>query len=94
MENNEVSTHEVRVVAAVRNKGGWMTSREIASAAKVSDRTARHHALRLVKLGIFDQAEVFPGHRYRFADKADKRNAAYMNRLAAAADALGEPSLT
>lgn len=84
MENNEISHHELRVFGAAKD-GEWATAKEIAARASVADRTARHHCLRLVKLGVFDQAEVFPAHRYRLSDKAIKRNAAYMNRLAMAA---------
>jgi hypothetical protein len=61
MENNEISEHLVRIFKVVRDRNGWMSARDVAVAANVSGRTARAHCLGLVRLGIFDQAEVFPG---------------------------------
>lgn len=69
--------------------GRWMTSAEIAEHAHVAPRTARAHALKLVKLGVVDQAEVFPGHRYRLAEHAVKRNRGYFDRLTRAAEVFG-----
>lgn len=81
METNEISEHLFRVYVFVRDAGRWVSSHEIAEHATVAKRTARGHALRLVKAGIFDQAEVFPGHRYRLAVKAIKRNLGFVQRL-------------
>jgi len=90
MERNEVSAHEVRVYLAFAGEPQrWFSSAEMATAAGVAGRTARAHALKLVKLGIVDQAEVFPAHRYRLSTKAAKRNRGYVDRLAAAAEVLG-----
>jgi len=84
-ERNVVSAHEVRVFLALKSAGAkWMTARDVAGASNVAERTARAHLLKLVKLHIVDQADVFPGHRYRLAEKAGKRNAAYVLRLQAA----------
>lgn len=88
-ERNEISIHELRVFLVVQASDKWMTNAEIAEAAKVAQRTARHHSHRLVSLGIFDQAEVFPAHRFRVAEKAGKRNAAYMKRLMGAKETFG-----
>jgi DNA-binding IclR family transcriptional regulator len=81
MEPNEVSLHQCKVFLAVKNAPMWITANEIAELANVAPRTARSHALKLVNLGIFDQAEVFPAHRYRLSDKAAKRNKAYLQRI-------------
>lgn len=81
MEHNEISLHQLKVFQCVKNAKGWITNNEIAAATNVSPRTARQHTLRLVSLGIFDQAEVFPAHRYRFSEKAKQRNTAYLLRL-------------
>ena len=90
MEKSEVSRHEVTVYRALaEHVGAWMTSAEIASASEVAPRTARAHALKLVKLGLLDQAEVFPAHRYRLSDYASKRNRGYADRIARAADVFG-----
>lgn len=43
MAEDQISAHEIRIYEAVRTKGGWMTAREIAAAADVAYRTARHH---------------------------------------------------
>lgn len=81
MEHSEISLHQLRIFHFVHTANRWVTNHEIAQGAKVAPRTAREHSKRFVEGGIFDQAEVFPGHRYRFSDKAEKRNKAYMLRL-------------
>jgi DNA-binding CsgD family transcriptional regulator len=88
MEGNEISVHEVRVYEVLRTAASWLSSKDIALWAKVAPRTARHHALRLVRLGVVDRAEVFPAHRYRLSDFADKRNRGYVDRLHRAAEVL------
>jgi hypothetical protein len=92
METNEISEHLFRVYAFVRDQRRWVTAHEITDGANVASRTARAHALRLVKAGIFDQAEVFPGHRYRLAVKADKRNRGFVQRLEQASEVFGPKS--
>jgi hypothetical protein len=81
METNEISLHQLKVFEFVRNNQRWVTSKEIAASARVAERTARAHALKLVNLGIFDQAEVFPAHRYRLSEFAEQRNKTYVQRL-------------
>ena len=82
METNEISIHQVRVFIAARSAiGKWLTANQLAKNALVAPRTARHHAKRLLELGVFDMAAVFPGHRYKFNEIAEKRNKAYMIRL-------------
>lgn len=91
MERSEVSAHEVRVYLLLSgNPTLWLTNAEVATRAGVAPRTARLHTLRLVQLGMLDQAEVFPAHRYRWSGRAAKRNRAYLQRLGAARDALGD----
>lgn len=89
MEKNEVSRQEISVYKCLADADGWLTSKEIAERANVAARTARAHALKLVKLGVADQAEVFPGHRYRISEFANKRNRSYVDRLSRAAEVLG-----
>lgn len=86
MERNEISIHEARAYLAFRTAEGWMTSKDLAARAGIAPRTARLHALRFVQLGIVDQAEVFPGHRYRLSPNARNRNLAYLQRLEQACD--------
>ncbi len=89
MESNEISEHKVRVFLYLETAPGWKTSNEIAVGASVAPRTARALAKNLVSLGIFDQAEVFPGPRYRVSAMAEKRNKAFMLRLREAASVFG-----
>jgi len=91
MERNEISLHEVKVYRAfVADKARWFTVNDIVSATdKVAHRTVTHHVRRLLGLGLLDMAEVFPAHKYRWAEKADKRNLAYVLRLQRAESAFG-----
>jgi len=92
MERSEISVHQVRVFRYVKEAAGWVTAKEIAQGAEVAPRTARAHALWFVGSGIFEEAKVSPGHRYRFSRTA-RRNKAYLLRLNAAAAILeGVPS--
>ena len=84
-EKAEISVHLVRVYRYLADADeAWSTAAEIALGAKVRPRTARAHAWRLVALGLCDQAEVFPAHRYRLSKMAGKRNKAFLLRLNAA----------
>lgn len=81
-ERRTISFHEIRVFRVL--KAGiekWFTHKQIAEASKMNERTVRSHTLRLVQLGIADQAEVYPGRRYRLSEKAEKRNGSYFLRL-------------
>lgn len=90
MEKNEVSIHEARIFSVfLANPKEWLTSKEIAGKADVAQRTARAHCLKLVRLSILDQAEVFPAHRYQLAEKADKRNRGYFDRMKQAMEIFG-----
>lgn len=81
MERNEISRHQIQVYQCVAQSKRWMTNNDIAQATDMNPRTVRFHTKALVSLGIFDQAEVFPNHAYRFSDKAKQRNSSYMLRL-------------
>jgi hypothetical protein len=89
MESNEISLHQLKVFEFVRDSRRWVTVDEIKVGAGVARRTAHQHAVNLVRLGLFDQAEVFPCHRYRLSEFADQRNKGYMLRLAQARDVFG-----
>lgn len=73
MERNEVSLHEVKLFLALKEAGAAWSTKALAAAAGVAERTARAHMLKLVKLNIADLAEVFPAHRYRLADGWPRR---------------------
>jgi hypothetical protein len=88
---HEISRHEVAVYQVLAGRADtWMTSAEIASAAKVAPRTARAHVVRLAALGVLDQADdVYPGHHYRLAADAGDAPRGYADRLRRAAEVLG-----
>lgn len=81
MEQSEISIHQVKVYRCLAQSPRWWTNKELAEKAGISLRNASLHTQRFVALGICDQAEVYPGHRFRLAPKADKRNGAYLLRL-------------
>ena len=85
MEASEVSLHMARIFVFMTQTPGWKTNQEIAAGAAVAGRTARAHTKKLVELGILDQADVFPAHRYRISARADTRDKAYLFRLKEAA---------
>lgn len=91
MENNEVSVHEVKAyVALTANKGKWLSNSEIMALTDgVALRTIRSYTLKFVKAGLLDQAEVYPSHRFKWAEKADKRNGGYLQRLESARAVFG-----
>lgn len=89
-ESNEISIHQARAFRALqRSADRWMTARELAEKAKVAPRSARAFAKRFVDNGVADQAEVFPGHRYRLSPMAAKRNTGYLKRLEEACVVFG-----
>jgi len=93
-QREEVSEHLARIYRCLLDADDWLTAKEIAKGARVAPRTARAHALKLVGLGVCDQAEVFPGHRYRIAATAEKRNKAFITRLREAVDVFRREKTT
>jgi predicted ArsR family transcriptional regulator len=93
METNEVSLHQLKVFDCVAAATGWVTSKQVTDSVGISGRTVRAHLLKLVNLGLLDQAEVFPGHRYRLSAHAEKRNKAYLQRLDKAREVFGDCQL-
>lgn len=89
METNEISEHLFRIYTFVVESARWVTSNEIAQGARVNPRTARAHASKLVKAGLFDLAEVFPAHRYRLSPMAEKRNKGLVLRFQRAREVFG-----
>ncbi|GAB3194991.1 hypothetical protein GCM10027261_14200 [Geodermatophilus arenarius] len=75
----------VRVLLAA--EPGWQSCTELAAAAGVPVRTARHLLARLCTVGLVDLAPVRPGPRYRLADGSQR--GAYLHRVDAAAEVLG-----
>jgi len=90
METSEISLHEAKLYQALEKRGAaWSTAKELAKDAGIAERTARAHLLKLAKLNLMDVVEVFPAHRYRLAEKAEKRNAGYLARLIYAVEVFG-----
>lgn len=89
METSEISLHQLRIFECVRNAGGWVGIKDIVIATNSARKTVDNHCRRFVKLGVFDLAEVWPGHRFRVAETAEKRNAAIMERLRKAREVFG-----
>ena len=90
MGRDTISAHEVRVARELMRAGGWVTNKDLGKRLTgVAARTVRAHTDKLVKLGLAEMAEVFPGHRYRWSAKGEKRNRAYLLRLERAEEALG-----
>ena len=92
MERSEISRHEVEIVRVLSgHQGKWLSNAEIGGQLqiKVSPRTIRATTLKLVKIGILDQAEVFPAHRYRLSGFAANRDRGYWDRVNRAAEVFG-----
>lgn len=89
MENAEVSRHQVAMYLFVKESKTWVTAKDIAEGSGVCGSSARHGAKKFVDMGIFDLAEVFPGHRYRLSTNAHRRNRAMIIRLETAVEVFG-----
>lgn len=89
METTQVSAHEIRVFEYIKESSGWVTNKEIAEHANVSERTARQKTKKLVELGLLNVESTFPGYRYQLSEFARNRNHAYVIRLYKAKEALG-----
>ena len=82
MERPEISMHEILVYRYfAANPHKWIPVAELKKAVPtVAERTIRLHIKKWADAGLVDTAEVFPGHRYRWAENA-KRNQSYLLRL-------------
>jgi hypothetical protein len=79
---SEISSHEVQIYQALRDATGhWMTAGEIGEGATVASRTARHRCLRLVDIGVFERARVFPAYKYRLRTEQPSVALSYVTRL-------------
>lgn len=80
-EHAEVSTHLLAVWRVLRQADEPLANREIAKQAGVAGRTARAHTKYLFDLGLLDTYKLFPRHLYAVSEQAEKRHAAYWQRL-------------
>lgn len=94
MERNEISIHEVKIYKALAaNADRWVTNQEVVETIDhVAPRTVRQTTKKLVELGLVEQAEVFPAHRFKLSEHAAQRNKGYLDRLNRAADVFGLPA--
>jgi predicted ArsR family transcriptional regulator len=92
METNQISPHQLRVYTFVVAADRWVTAKETAQATGVAYRTVSDHMKKLVGLGIFDRAELFPSFHYRLSAFAERRNKAYLQRLLAAKEVFSGAS--
>ncbi len=64
----EISPHLVRVFLYVRDSEHWVTARQIAEGARVSDSTARHRARDLFRVGLLERSyDLYPENQYKLA---------------------------
>lgn len=91
MGHKEVSIHELKIYLALKGDSSrWLTNAQIAEKiGGIAERTVRAHTSRLVSAGLVERAEVFPGHRFRLSQKADKRGDGYLQRLEKAREVFG-----
>ncbi len=69
----KISPHLVRVFLCIMESDHWLTARQIAKGANVSDSVARHKACDLFRLGILERSyDLFPENQYRLADGYEK----------------------
>lgn len=89
METNEISYHEVLIWRAIQAKGErWFTNADISKMTPtISSRTVRIKTKKFAELGLLQQADVFPAHRFKLKPKAD-RSVPYIRRLEDATDAF------
>jgi hypothetical protein len=89
METNEISLHQVKIFEFVRKADRWVTMKDVVAATGSRRETVGNHLRRFVSLGLMDQAEVWPGHRFRVSVLAEKRNKAMLERLDRAKEIFG-----
>lgn len=89
MESAEISLHQLKIFDFVAGATKWVTMKEIVDGTGSKRETVGLHCRRFVKLGLFDQAEVWPGHRFRLSELAEKRNKSMIERLATARSVFG-----
>lgn len=91
MNTQEISIHQIKVFLCLKQHNKqWLTVADVAKETAVARRTSSEHLLRFVKLGVVDQAEVFPGHRFRLSRTArSTQQRHYLRRLNVAVGVFG-----
>ena len=86
--STKISRHYIAVYFACKRDGGWMTAKQLASAAGVSRRAAANHANNFRAAGLFDHQALFPEHVYRFSRDGASKHKADVALMANAAEAF------
>jgi hypothetical protein len=89
MTHDLISPHQVKVYDYVRDAKRWVSAADIELHTGVKARTARHHAVKLTELEVFEQANLFPGYRYRLSPYAEHRGKDHLQRLEKAREVFG-----
>jgi hypothetical protein len=91
MERSEISQYQIAIYFAFKNRPDqWMSNADVAAVADgITPRTVRAHTHRLAKLGVLDEATVFPANRYRLAVRRNEDAEEHCQRLERAAHVLG-----
>jgi predicted ArsR family transcriptional regulator len=84
MSKNEISIQQVKLfIALLDSRPEWRSSRYLAEAAGLNERTVRAHLRKLTVQRVVEVMEAFPGYRYRIIGDVRKRNTGYVHRLQA-----------
>lgn len=81
-----VTVHEVKVAAALKSAGDWISSEAVANSAGVAWRTAREHLVTLTAAGFAERVEMSPCYLYRW--KGVSGTTVYAKALRAASRAI------
>jgi DNA-binding IscR family transcriptional regulator len=89
MQGIEISTQQVRAYRALQAADGqWITSRAIAQAANIAERTARGIAKKLTEFGLVEARTTASGNFYRLSCN-NTHNRDYLVRLEQTAEVMG-----
>lgn len=88
METNEISMHEATVYLVFSSHPDrWFSNKQITEMTNLHPKCVAAHTLRMLRNGVLERAEVYPGHRHKFL--GTKNNPMYHQRVRKAAIVLG-----
>ena len=70
MEFKEISTQLVEIMKYLETTQDWVSIHRIAADTGISHNTVRPHVRKLLGLGIVNKVILYPGYRYRLAERA------------------------
>ncbi len=71
-KNILIAPQELKLYVALKDFNDWISTVDVAKAAKIPIRTAKFHLSRFKTEGLVDEAPVWP-KRYKLNPKANKR---------------------